>query len=197
MLGVIWSICSNVGDDNSLAGSESYKHNPWENVGTQEIQTSNMGEHTLTYQRCPGSTRWVPPMTAESWGTQIRKMIYRPTLGPCKHIIVGVLTQAVNITCSGLSFPFCTWAWVHMYVWSRRSNIRQITNFRSMSLSPIPVIVHHWQRRFSYTLPLILLVTHLHVPQKILGTIQFPLLKHVLLPGVIAWVLNVPQMLTC
>lgn len=56
MLGVIWSICSNVGDDNSLGGSESYIHKPWKTVGTREIKTSNMGEHALNYQRCPSST---------------------------------------------------------------------------------------------------------------------------------------------
>lgn len=73
MLAVIWGICSNLGDDSSLGGGVRVTYiNHEKDVGTQEIKTSNMDEHTLDYQWCPSSTCWVPPMTAESrehrWG---------------------------------------------------------------------------------------------------------------------------------
>lgn len=159
MLGVIWSICSNLGGDNSLEGSESYIHKPWENVGAQEIKTSNMAEHTLNCQSAAcDSGVW--EQRKGRWHTNLH-------LHPVSHIIISVLAQAGNFTCSCLSFPFSSWAWVHMYAWSPRSNIRQTANVRSMALSPTHVHLHFWQPRFSYTSSHSS-ITHLHVPWKIL-----------------------------
>lgn len=55
MLAVIWSICSNLGDDSSLGGVRVTYINHEKDVGTQEIKTSNMDEHTLNYQWCSTS----------------------------------------------------------------------------------------------------------------------------------------------